>query len=178
LSLTLEVESDFPKSGKVTLRIGPDKPSEFRLALRVPPWTTRFEARAQGHTYSGTPGQFLNISRVWQPGDTVQIEMDMNDHLIEGSPSYAGYCAFQHGPQILSLDGRLSLAALGEVRVSPVEGINLVPATESLPGDWIGNQAYTTRALLAVGRAVLVPFADTGQQGPTHTYRTWIKTKS
>jgi hypothetical protein len=171
------VKSDFPKSGRAALLIKPDKPAEFRLALRVPAWTTRFEARAQGRTYSGTPGQFLNISRIWQPGDTVQIDMDMNDHLIEGGTSYRGYFAFQHGPQILSLDGRLSLAALGEVRVNPVEGIKLIPETESLPGDWIGNQAYTTPALLAVGSAVLVPFADSGQEGPTHAYRTWIKAK-
>lgn len=175
LPLSLELQSDFPKTGNVTVLIKPDKPAEFRLALRVPAWTTRFQARVDGRTYSGTPGQFLNISRTWQPGDTIQVTMDMNDHLIDGGPSYAGYYAFQHGPQILALDGRITMAAMGEVRVNSSGGINLIPATGTLPKGWSGDQAYTTAALVATGRAVLVPFADTGQQGPTHAYRTWIK---
>lgn len=177
LPVSLELQSEFPKTGHVTVLIKPDKPAEFRLALRVPAWTTQFQARVDGRTYSGTPGKFLNISRTWQPGDTIQITMDMNDHLVEGAPSYAGYYAFQHGPQILALDGRLTMAAMGEVRVNPSNGTDLIAATETLPKGWVGDQAYTTLALATTGRAVLVPFADTGQQGPTHAYRTWIKSK-
>ncbi len=179
VSVTVELQSDLPRSGNVAVLIKSDKPAEFTLALRVPAWTTRFQAQADGRAYSGTPGQFLNISRTWRAGDTIQITMDMNDHLIEGGPSYAGYYAFQHGPQILALDGRINLPAMGEVRVNPAAGIKLIPATETLLKGWIGDQAYTSPALTAIspGRIVLVPFADAGQQGQTHTYRTWIKAK-
>ncbi|MGA8152496.1 MAG: beta-L-arabinofuranosidase domain-containing protein [Terriglobales bacterium] len=175
LPLSLELHSGFPRTGSASVLVRPDKPAEFRLALRVPAWTTQFEARVDGRTYSGTRGNFLNISRTWQPGETIQITMDMNDHLIEGGPSYAGYYAFQHGPQVLALDGRISLAAMGEVRIKPSEGINLISRIETLPKGWIGDQAYTTSALVASERAVLVPFADAGQQGQTHAYRAWIK---
>lgn len=69
------------------------------------------------------------------------------------------------------------MAAMGEVRVNATDGINLIAAPGSLPKGWVGDHAYATPALVATGRAVLVPFADTGQQGPTHTHRTWIRAK-
>jgi hypothetical protein len=180
VAVTVEVQSDFPQTGNAVILIRSDKTTEFRLALRVPTWTKQFQAQIEGHNYAGTPGQFLNMSRTWRPaGDTIEITMDMNDHLIEGGPSYAGYYAFQHGPQILALDGRIMLPAMGEVRVNPEDGIKLIPAPGTLPEGWIGNQAYISTALTAIspGRIVLVPFADSGQQGQAHTYRTWIKAK-
>jgi len=173
--LSLELESEFPRTGNVSIMIKSDKPAEYRLALRVPAWTNRFQARIDGQVYSGIPGTFLTIRRRWQSGDVIQITMDMNDHLIEGGPSYAGYYAFQRGPQILALDGRICLAAMGEVRVNPSEAINLMSRTDTLPKGWIGDQAYATPALVASGRAILVPFADAGQNGQAHAYRTWIK---
>jgi DUF1680 family protein len=43
--------------------VNPEKPSEFPLSLRVPGWTKRFEAVAGKDRKTGTPGEFLTISR-------------------------------------------------------------------------------------------------------------------
>ncbi len=69
------------------------------------------------------------------------------------------------------------MAAMGEARVDAPNAIKLVTAAETLPKDRVGDPAYTTPALVATGRAILVPFADAGQKGQTHAYRTWIKRK-
>ena len=173
--VSFEVETDFPAGGDVKVSMSPQKPCEFRLALRVPGWTTRFIAAAGGNTWRGTPGQFLRVSRHWKPGDEVSISMDMNDRLAAGAPSYDGYFAFEHGPQVLALDARLSFAALGEVRIDPNHPFHLSAVPSVLPPGWIGNQAYESDNLQARGRAILVPFSDTGQEGVSHTYRTWIR---
>jgi DUF1680 family protein len=178
LPVSFEVETDFPSSGEVRVRVNPQKPGEFRLALRVPSWTRRFVAVAEGNSWTGTPGQFLMVSRRWKPNDEVTITIDMNDRLVDGGQSYPGYFAFEHGPQVLALDGRLSFAALGEITVDSTRPVQLSPLPTVLPSGWVGNQAYKSDNLQAEGRAILVPFSDTGQQDVSHTYRTWIRAKS
>jgi len=178
LPVSVEVETDFPSSGDIRVRVNPEKPGEFRLALRVPGWTKQFVALTNGQTWTGTPGKFLTISRNWKPGDEVSISMDMNDRLVGGGPSYDGYFAFEHGPQVLALDGRLTFAALGEVSVDAGHPVQLSAVPNILPSGWVGNQAYKSDNLQAEGRAILVPFSDTGQLGVSHTYRTWIRAKS
>lgn len=173
--VSFEVETDFPVGGEVRVSLNPQKPCEFRLALRVPGWTTRFIAAAAGKMWMGKPGEFLTVTRRWNPGDEVSISMDLNDRLVAGTLSYDSYFAFEHGPQVLALDARLSFAALGEVGVDPKQPVDLSRVPFVLPSGWIGNQAYKSDSLHAQERAILVPFSDTGQGGVSHTYRTWIR---
>jgi DUF1680 family protein len=151
LPVGFDVETDFPVNGDVRVRVTLQKHCEFPLA------------------------RLLMISRHLSPGDEVSISMEMNDRLIAGGPPYDGYFAFEHGPQVLALDARLSFAALGEVRLEPSHPVSLAAVPSVLPARWIGNQAYTSSNLQAQGRAILVPFSDTGQEGVSHTYRTWIR---
>ncbi|HVO62754.1 MAG TPA: beta-L-arabinofuranosidase domain-containing protein [Terriglobales bacterium] len=178
LPVNFEVDTDFPSTGNVIVRVNLQEPGEFPLALRVPAWTKRFIAITNGNTKTGTPGRFLVITKRWQVNDEVHINMDMNDRLVDGAPSYAGYFAFHHGPQVLALDGRLSFAALGEVRVDPGRMVKLSPVPTLLPSGWIGTQAYESDNLHGEGKAILVPFSDTGQLDVAHSYRTWIRAQS
>ena len=177
-AVSIEIDTDFPTSGNVILRVSPQESREFRIALRVPSWTKRFGAEINGKTWIGIPGCFLMIDRQWRSGDEINISIDMNDRLVSGAPTYEGYVAFQHGPQILALDSRLSRAALGEVKVHSDRPVSLAPLPSVLPPGWVGNQAYTSESLEASGKAILVPFSDTGQEGVSHTYRTWIRARS
>ncbi len=175
--VTFEVETDFPSSENIRVRVNPRQPCGFRLALRVPGWTRQFTAMADGKTWTGIPGKFLMVSKRWKPGDEVSISIDLNDRLARGGPTYDGYFAFKRGPQVLALDGRLGFAALGEVRVDPKRPLRLSAVPSVLPSGWIGSQAYKSGNLDAEGRAILVPFSDTGQEGVSHTYRTWIRAR-
>lgn len=178
LPVHFKVESDFPTTGNIAVRVNPQKSADFPIALRVPAWTNRFVAVTNGESRSGVPGQFLTITRPWQANDEIHVTVDMNERLVDGAPSYAGHFAFQHGPQVLALDGRLSFAALGEVTVDVARPVRLSPALTALPPGWVGTQAYEADNLQAEGKAILVPFSDTGQLDVAHTYRTWIRAKS
>ncbi len=177
LPVALEINSDYPKTGNLTVHVWPEQPTTFRIALRVPVWSRRFAAQVGGRKYTGTPGQFLDINRKWRSGDTIKITMDMNDHLIEGGPSYAGHYAFQHGPQVLALVSKSGSNVLENARVKITDRPKLFDASSSLPDGWIGNQGYGSPNLDSADGILLVPFADAGQLDHINKYRTWIKAK-
>jgi hypothetical protein len=80
----LNLQSAFPKSGRVKITINPADAAEFRLALRVPEWTRDFKAVIDGKALSGKPGQYLDLTRTWRAGDQIHVFMDMNDQLLRG----------------------------------------------------------------------------------------------
>ncbi|MCX8037543.1 MAG: glycoside hydrolase family 127 protein [Candidatus Sumerlaeia bacterium] len=175
LSVRIEVDTDFPRSGEAALRVWPQRAAAFHLALRVPAWAKDFKAAVAGRTYTGKAGQFLNLERVWQRGDTVQITTDLNERLVSGGASYPGCFAFLRGPQVLSLVARKEGEAnLDRARVKANTPVQLVPADGFLPGGWIGGQVYASPALVEAHGCALVPFADAGQPGLPARYRTWI----
>jgi hypothetical protein len=176
VDLCLEMQTDFPKSGRVTLALRPEHPSTIRLLLRVPGWCTTYRASVGDNTYSGTPGQFLEVTRTWQDGDTVAIEMDVPVRLIPGGHSYPGHFAVRRGPQVLAIDSRLNEGEIGAATIDSSATITLMEAPASLPEGWAGDQAYAASAVTIdrKGPAILVPYADAGQFGG-HEYRVWIR---
>jgi DUF1680 family protein len=173
--VNFDVDTSYPRDGNVKIQINPDKPVEFPIRLRVPNWTKRFVVLAEGQSWNGTPGEFLVIERRWKAGDSLSVSIDLNDRLVSGAPSYDGFFAFEHGPQVLAVDSWHTRAALGELKIDPNRPASITEATSVLPFGWVGDQAYTSENIVAESTVLLVPFSDVGQQGISQTYRTWIK---
>jgi DUF1680 family protein len=141
----VEMDTDFPRSGEVTVRVQPQRAAKFRLALRAPGWARDFKATVAGQSHVGAPGHFLNLERDWKPGYTVKVAMDLNERLVSGGASYPGYFAFMRGPQVLTLvAGKDGEANLDRAAVKANAATGLAPAPDFLPGGWIGGQAYTS----------------------------------
>jgi DUF1680 family protein len=168
----VETQTDYPASGKVSIALHPAKTSKFPLYLRVPAWTTRYEATVDGQKYAGEPGAFLLIDREWKPGDTVDVTMDVTVREVSGAPSYPFSVAIFRGPQLLALDQSrnpqvLDLQAAGprsmEAKLRPA------PATDVL-GRALTGAAYVMDGLEAgkPRELTLEPFAD------ARTYRVWL----
>jgi hypothetical protein len=175
VSVRIEMDTDYPESGDVTLRVQPRTAAKFRLALRVPGWAKDFKATVGGQTHAGTPGQFLNLEREWKQGDTVKITMDLNERLVPGGASYPGHFAFMRGPQVLTLvAGKGAEGRLASARVKANASPALQPKSDFLPTGWIGGQAYRSPALAGADGCALVPFGDAGQPGLPPQFRTWI----
>ena len=131
----------------------PASASRFPLLLRVPYWTSGYEATVAGQRFPGKPGEWLTIDRKWKKGDTVEIRMDMTVHTLDGGRSYPGYLAVQRGPQLLAADRAWNLD-LDAVTVNP-NGLRL---SEAKPGYKVDGTNVT-----------LIPFAD------AKNYRVWLK---
>lgn len=168
---TIEVKTNYPAEGSAVLTLHPAKTARFPLWLRVPAWTTRFTAMVEGQEYRGTPGQLLQIDRVWKAGDEVSVDMDLTVRLVPGGPSYPYSVAIERGPQVLALEqaanpGVLDLQAAGPRGAE----VKLTDAASRLPRGWRGAQAYSFDGVVAgkPRELTLVPFAD------ARTYRVWL----
>jgi DUF1680 family protein len=145
IHLKLKIETDYPKSGTVNIKVVDGAKGEFPLMLRVPAWCDRFEAKVGDETQRGTPGQFLVIRRAWKDGDAVRVEMNLPMMSVPQGP---GYVAIQRGPQVLAHDDSIAGDAT------------------TLPQGWSGTQMYNVRGTQngQPTTLTLVPVADAGQQ--------------
>jgi DUF1680 family protein len=108
--LTLAQETDYPNSGKVTLRFELSQPATFSLAFRVPRWSPKCDARLNGAPVDAgvKPGSFGRLTREWKNGDLLTLDFAMDWRLVKGRRAQAGRVAVMRGPQLFTLDPKKS----------------------------------------------------------------------
>lgn len=125
VSLTLRQETDYPNSGRVTLRVDPSQPTEFPLKLRIPRWCVKASVSVNGDTVAKdvAGGQFFELKRSWNAGDRVDLDMPMAARWVEGRQAQAGRVALMHGPMAFCLnprdDATLKDVDLREITILP-----------------------------------------------------------
>ncbi|MBV7473240.1 glycoside hydrolase family 127 protein [Pseudoxanthomonas sp. PXM05] len=69
----------YPFADDVTLTLQPAQAMRFALRLRVPAWTEGARVTVNGEVLDAgiAPGEWLDISRDWQPGDVVALRLPM-----------------------------------------------------------------------------------------------------
>jgi len=175
--LKMEMHTDFPLSGKVILTLNPENPSVFPLKLRVPDWTNRYSVQSGDKEFRGEKGQFLTIEKRWKKGDSLIINMEMSEQVLDGGESFPGHIAFQRGPQILAVDSKLNPAFgnLQNIRTDVKQYPQLENANSNiLPEKWWGKQVYHS-GFLHNDSVFLVPYAEAGQMSAHDKIRTWIR---
>jgi len=106
VKVEIRQEADYPRSGRVVLRIDPARPAEFPLRLRIPRWCQGAtvavnDERAAAAEPAGD--RFFAITRTWRAGDRVMLEMPMPWRLVKGRVAQAGRVAVARGPQVFCL---------------------------------------------------------------------------
>jgi DUF1680 family protein len=109
--------TDFPRNGEIELRVEPDQPSLFTLAVRIPGWARGELTWSSRHQFElpDVPAAtlivngaavrmrfdrgFAKVTREWRRGDVVHVYFPMPEHRIV--PGDAGCAAMQHGPLIV-----------------------------------------------------------------------------
>ena len=119
----LTVSTDFPPGDSATIHIRLRKPRTLTLTLRRPYWAAGFAARVNGDAvplpepagrdwrdsrsqYEDAPSggsTFLDITREWRDGDTVEVRLPKS-LWIEPTPDNPGRAAILWGPLVLSGD--------------------------------------------------------------------------
>ena len=105
-ALSVKQETDYPNSGKVTLRVDPAAAREFTLALRIPGWCKGAKVWVGGKPCEGPirAGAFYELRRQWRPGDKVELEMPMSWRFVKGRKAQAGLVAVMRGPLLFCLN--------------------------------------------------------------------------
>ena len=169
--LTLRWETDYPRSGHVTLRVEAAHAARFPLRLRIPRWSTNTRVSVNGAAVRGeTPGQYLRLDRRWTPGDRITLDFDMSLRYVPGAGDQLGKVSFYRGPVLLAYDQQdnaFDESALSAVDLRKTPGAAVRPAADA-GNAWLRVDLPTTD-----GRTIrLRDFASAGSVG-TH-YRSWL----
>ena len=151
--IELRQTRNYPFDSVVHFELLMASPSEFRLHLRIPAWTSSASVSVNGKrlTVDLEPGTFAAIRRTWKSGDRIELELPMTTRLEAIDRQHPDTVALIHGPLVLfpiasaapAVTRRQLLAAKRTSaktwRVETGNGpMTLLPFTE------ITHQAYTT----------------------------------
>jgi hypothetical protein len=104
----LRQETDYPRGGRIVLKVEPERALSFPLKLRIPQWSRATAVKVNGAAVGGVrPGGYLAIERQWAPGDTVELALDMSLHFWVGQREYAGKASIYRGPLLLAHRARV-----------------------------------------------------------------------
>jgi uncharacterized protein len=120
--LDIEVETGYPWSGRVTVRVlsAPDQARE--LALRIPPWSAASMVAindAPDEAASAEDG-YLRLHRRWQAGDEVRLRLDMAPRWTYPDPradAVRGCVAIERGPLVYCFEQADQAVGLDELVV-------------------------------------------------------------
>lgn len=116
----VEQVTDYPKTGHIDLYVSPKIPTEFSIKVRIPD-------RAESDLYAATPEinyynsinvnglsytpaiehGYVTITRTWNPGDKISIELPMDIQIIKSDSRVAANvdrAAFQRGPLVYNIE--------------------------------------------------------------------------
>lgn len=183
--IEVELETDYPHRGVVTVRVVTPPPGAVALRLRVPPWAHGAVLEEGGGQRPVAPG-FAVVERELVAGEPIQLRLPMAprftwpDHRID---AVRGCVAVERGPLVLCAES-LDLpagATLDEVVVDPgvppVERDGRVLLRARLvTGHGAPGWPYEEGAGPTVGMATelaLLPYHQWAERGPT-AMRVWL----
>lgn len=108
--VNLALETGYPWNGTVRLTLHALQPRQFGLHLRIPGWCRGWRCRVNGEEQENTAVEngYLVLTRRWQSGDVIELELAMPVERIVGHP-FAGAIrerdAIQRGPVVYCLEG-------------------------------------------------------------------------
>ncbi|GAA3603456.1 hypothetical protein GCM10022396_21000 [Flavivirga amylovorans] len=131
------IETDYPKSGNITIKVSQKGDTSFNLKLRIPKWSTVTSLKVNGKTYPASAGTYAEINRTWSNGDSIELELDMRCRIIDapkGSNRKGDHFkALERGPIVLTRDENMDenynhpehiISQNGYVKVKEVQPIH------------------------------------------------------
>ncbi len=112
--LELEVTTEYPLDGHISIRLLSAPEGESTLRFRIPGFTaSRATAELNGAPVT-VPKDFLSLTREWQKGDTVTLKFDMSPRMLhpvgmKDKPESKRHIAVMYGPLVMARDRRLGI---------------------------------------------------------------------
>jgi uncharacterized protein len=200
-AVQLDVDTEYPVTGKVLITILETPLSEWALEIRIPEWSERPRILINNEPLDvqTTPRGYAQITRSWTVGDTVTAEFPIVPRLTVAHPAVdavRGAVAIERGPQVYALE---SSDQEPFVDVNSVEIFTDTEFVERIEPDFLGQPTVivTARGFArddtawsdsgwmsvadvpdATGRAVdlhAIPYALWANRGPS-TMRIFVPT--
>jgi DUF1680 family protein len=80
--------TEYPWNGRVRLTISECGSKPLALRLRIPGWAEGAKVRVNHRQteINARPGEYAELRRPWEPGDTIDLDLTMKTQLIESHP--------------------------------------------------------------------------------------------
>ncbi|MFW6171404.1 MAG: glycoside hydrolase family 127 protein [Planctomycetota bacterium] len=116
-TVALTQTTEYPWSGHVEIKVTASPETPFSLRPRIPGWAERASVKINGELSADVAkgGTYAELHRVWQAGDSVELDFPMPLRLMESHPEVAanrGRVAVMRGPLVYCVE--LPLSAGGE----------------------------------------------------------------
>ncbi|MBM4143891.1 MAG: glycoside hydrolase family 127 protein [Lentisphaerae bacterium] len=191
----LRMTTRYPWDGAVRMRLTPERPTAFTLALRIPGWCAKFALSVNGKAVrAAARGGYARIRRRWQAGDTVKLVLAMPVLQAEANPRVrmdCGRVALQRGPLVYCLEQADNGRELRDITIPPASAFkpvfrkNLLGGVAVLrarawrrsPRDWAGDDQalYRTTPSARVRVSVTaVPYCVWGNRAPGREMLVWL----
>jgi hypothetical protein len=173
-TLKIEQETTYPfgARGQMNLKVTPQRRARLNVRLRIPSWSGQSSVTLNGQDVPGVePGTYLALDRQWQPGDRIELTLDMRLRSWSGERESAEKVSLYRGPILLAYDPRFDRFAPAELpavdwqggaEFQPLEGLHAGPPPLLL-------LKCKTRDN---GTVTLCDFASAGAAG--NPYRSWL----
>ncbi len=133
--LKITVATDYPWQGTITITVDQAGAGETELAVRVPAW-------AEGATLDGAPvtaGEYAKLSRTWQAGDRVVLELPLEPRLSRADDrvdANRSCVAIERGPLVYALEhaDQSNGAQPDDLRIDPAAPITAEHRADLLGG--------------------------------------------
>jgi DUF1680 family protein len=169
-TLTLTQKTEYPVQGKVAIQLGLQNGAHFTLHLRIPSWSQKSQVSINGTPVEAVvAGSYLALTRTWQDGDRVDVELDIGLHFWFGEQECAGKASLYRGPLLLAYDQRYNPMDPEEIPILNVHQLayELVGWGKPL-SPWLLLRFKSADGTLLT----LCDFANAGMTGTE--YRSWL----
>ena len=104
--ITLAQETAYPVDGVVRIMVTPAHAASLAIRLRIPEWSPSSRLDVNGDPQACVGGSYAQIRRVWQPGDVITLQLNMDIRVVAGLEAAWGYSVAYRGPLLLAYDTR------------------------------------------------------------------------
>jgi hypothetical protein len=107
--VTLNMRTDYPWHGQVTVTIEQSHGANWQLRLRIPEWGPGAVVSLNGQSLEKPliESGYVVLERAWQSGDVVELGLPMEPFIVEANPrvdAVRGSLAIQRGPLVYCLE--------------------------------------------------------------------------
>lgn len=146
-SLRIDIHTTYPVEGTVKLSLHMDVKEKMKILFRIPKWSQRTIFVLNGATLQVDPGEYIELERMWEDGDTIDIEFDMRTKLLyapecEEDINAKNHIALKRGPIVLARDERFKEDIEKPVAVlNTEEGVKISFSNDAKFQTWVELKA-------------------------------------
>ena len=187
--VVLDVATDYPHEGDITIRVVEGPGTEWTMSLRLPAWCfdVRLSVAGVPQATNTDKDGYLRLTQLWPVGTAVRLQLSMPFRLTYPDPrvdSVRGCVAVERGPLVYCLEQQDASSGLDALSLVPSSVLTAVPdqagmllaqavASESAPPSW-PYQPVAKSARAGTGVEVrLRPYHAWGNQGDA-PMRVWL----